>query len=196
MRLGQAVCDYVALVSDPEQRLCIVPLTEAEYRRLLERVSNMTAADNIAGLAVRDRAQSNEILVHAIREEHDLTQRVFSTVDEMLETLEVQDIDELIDTYSEMVDKSSPSLDAIPQNEMDNVKKALQALDWNALSGRSWYALKRFLGTIMPSPLLDNSVGSISTNLSIMTNGSEESTSIASPSSTPTDVKSAESQLS
>src|SRR5262245_38475792 len=101
MRLGQAVCDYVTLISDPEVRLCIVPLTEGEFRRVLEKVSALQQPDNLAGVAVRDRAQMHEILVHAIREENDLTQRVFvdtpaengyrpkTAVENMLETLEV-----------------------------------------------------------------------------------------------------------
>lgn len=196
MRLGQAVCDYVTLISDPETRLCIVPLTEAEYRRVLERVANMAAADNIAGLAVRDRAQANELLVHSIREENDLTRRIFQTTEEMLEALEVADVDVLVDAYNEMTERSSPTLDMIPQHEIENVKKALQAMDWNALSGRSWYALKRFLSTVTPSPLLDNFAGSISTSLSITTSESDESMFTASPNSSPTDAKSAESQLS
>jgi hypothetical protein len=43
MRLGQAVCDFVTLPSDSETRLCIVPLTEAQYLQALEKVSEMTS---------------------------------------------------------------------------------------------------------------------------------------------------------
>jgi len=196
MRLGQATCDYVTLISDPEQRLCIVPLTEAQYRRVLAKVADLPAQDNLAGVSMRDRAQVNEILVHAIREENDLTQRVFQSIEEMTEILEVTDIDQLSDAYSEMMEKSSPSLDMIPQHEIENVKKALQTMDWNALSGRSWYALKRFLSTIMPSPLLDNFAGSISTNSLTTTSESGESTSVVSPNSNDNSVRSATSRSS
>ena len=206
MRLGQAVCDYVSLISDSEVRLCIVPLTEADYRRVLEKVNELIAPDNLAGAALRDRAQSHEILVRAIREENDLTERVFTdtpgengnspmtAVENLLESLEVADVDELIDRYNEMMEKSSPSLDGIPADEIENVKKALQTMDWNALSGRSWYALKRFLGTIMPTPLMDNFVGFTSTNSLTTTSESDESTSTVSPSSSKSDAKSATSQ--
>lgn len=170
MRLGQAVCDYVTLPSDPEVRLCIVPLTEAEYLRALQKVAEPSLADNIAGMAVRDRIQSQEILVRAIREERDLTQQVFSDIDEMMEVLEIHDVDELIDRYNEMVEKASPSLDGIPPEEIENLKKALQEMDWSALSGSAWYAAKRFLSRIMPSPLTDNWPGYISTNSSTTTN--------------------------
>lgn len=169
MRLGQAVCDFVTLPSDSETRLCIVPLTEAQYLQALEKVSEMHIADDLAGMSVRDRRQAQEILVRAIREEQTLTEQVFHTVEEMLDTLNVEDIDELIDRYQEMVEKSSPSLDAIPADEIENLKKALQEMDWSALSGPAWYALKRFLSRIMPSPLLDNWPGSISTNSSTTT---------------------------
>lgn len=170
MRLGQAVCDYVSLPSDSEIRLCIVPLTEAEYLRAIEKVATIDVQDDLAGMSVRDRRQAQEILVRAIRDENDLTQYAFASVDEMMEELDVADIDELIDRYSEMVEKSSPSLDGIPPEEIDALKKSLQTMDWNELSGPAWYAAKRFLSKIMPSPLLDNSLGSTSTNSSITTN--------------------------
>ena len=48
MRLGQAVCDYVDLVSDPEIRVCIVPLTEAQYLKVLEKVAAVKFPDDMA----------------------------------------------------------------------------------------------------------------------------------------------------
>lgn len=164
MRLGQAVCDYVALISDPETRLCMVPLTEAQYRQVLEAVAHLDMQDNLAGMSVRDRVQAQEILVRAIREESDLTQRVYDDINEMMEDLDQVDIDELFDKYQEMTEKASPSLEGIPPEELERLKKALQTMDWNALSGRAWYAAKRFLSEIMPTPLLDNSPGFTSTN--------------------------------
>lgn len=169
MRLGQATCDFVVLPSDPEIRLCIVPLTEAQYLQALEKVRDTKADDNIAGLAIRDRVQAEEILVRAIREESDLSQMVYESVEEMMEDLEVADVDELIDNYNEMVQQSSPSLDGIPEEDFEELKKLLQEMDWSGLSGRAWYAAKRFLSTISPSPLLDNSLGSISTRSLITT---------------------------
>ena len=138
MRLGQAVCDYVTLPSDSEIRLCIIPLTEAEYLQALEKVRDTRATDDLAGMAIRDRVQAQEIILRAVREESDFSQRVYESVDEMLEDLEVSDVDELISRYNEMVEKSSPSLDGIPPEEFEELKKLLQEMDWNALSGRAW----------------------------------------------------------
>jgi hypothetical protein len=90
--------------------------------------------------------------------------RVYSSTEEMLEDLEVADIDALIDGYNEMIAKSSPSLDGITEEEIEDLKKVFQTMDWNALSGRSWYAAKRFLSTISPEQLRDNSHGSTSIN--------------------------------
>jgi len=177
MRLGQAVCDYVALVSDPEVRLCIVPLPEKDYLAVLEKVATVIGPDDLAHAAFRDRVQAIEILTRAIREESNLNVRVFQDASELTEALEQADIDQLIDQYNEMVEKSSPALDGIPQEEFEYLKKALQEMEWNDLSGRSWYAARRFLGTIMPKPLLDNRLGFTSTNLLTTTSDSDESTS-------------------
>jgi hypothetical protein len=179
MRLGQAVCDYVTLPSDDEIRVCIVPLTEADYRNVLQRVSALNTPDDLAGVQMKDRVQAQEICVRAIREENDLTTRVYDDVDDMLEDFTVGDIDFVIDAYSEMIERSSPSLDGIPPEELENLKKVLQEMDWNALSGSAWYAAKRFLSRITPSPLLDKSPGSSSTSLLTTTKNEDESTSDA-----------------
>jgi hypothetical protein len=164
MRLGQTVCDVVDLPSDSEIRLCIVPLTEAQFLQALEKVRDVRANDDLPGMAIRDRVQAQEILVRAIREESDLTQMVYSSTEEMLEDLEVADIDALIDGYNEMIAKSSPSLDGIPDVELEELKKIFQTMEWSDLSGRSWYAAKRFLSTLSPEQLQVNSHGSTSTN--------------------------------
>jgi hypothetical protein len=148
--------------SDPEIRLAIVPLTEADYRNVLEKVAAVPSGDDLAGVQIKDRVQAEEILVRAIREEHDLTQLIYDDVEELTVDFEIHDIDHAIDCYNEMVFQSSPSLDGIPKEELENLKKALQEMDWNDLSGSAWYAAKRFLSKIMPSPLLDKSPGSSS----------------------------------
>jgi len=170
MRLGQAVCTFVPLVSDPEIRLAMVPLTEAEFLQSLEAVAAIPGKDDLANSAMRDRRQAQEILARAIREPEDLMDRVYTTVEDMQEDLDVRDIDELFDKYSEMVHTSSPSADGIPPSEFEALKKALNEMDMSALSGQAWYALKRFLSTVTPSPLLDNSSGSFSINSSTTTN--------------------------
>lgn len=167
MRLGQAVCDFVKLPSDDQLRLCIVPLMEAEYRQVLEKVAVISAPDNLAGMQLRDRTQAQEICVRAIRDESDLSRRLFDTVEEMMEDLEQVDIDQVIDQYNEMVERSSPSLDGIPDEELEHLKKVLQEMDWNALSGRAWYAAKRFLSEISPQLLQANLLGSTSIKSSI-----------------------------
>lgn len=169
MRLGQSVCEYVQLPSDNEIRVAIVPLTEGEYHQAMEAIASMGGIDNLANVNLKDRRLSQEIILRSIREEDDLSSRMFSDIGDMMDTLEVSDVDEIIDRYNEMMDKSSPSLDGIPEEELEVLKKALQTMDWNALSGRAWYALKRFHSEIMPSPLLDNSPGFGSTSSSTTT---------------------------
>lgn len=176
MRLGQDACDFVSIPSDPEIRFCIVPLTEAEYTQALEKVANMVVPDTLAGAQLQDRRRAQEILLRSIREEFDLTQQVFRSVDELLRVVDVNDIDILIDNYNEMTARSSPSIEGISEEEFRNLKELLQVMDWNALSGRAWFAASRFLSLISPSPLLDNSPGSSSISTLTTTKDSEKST--------------------
>jgi len=175
MRLGQAVCDFVALPSDPEIRVAIVPLTEAEYWKVLNEINELGLPDDLAGVTIKDRVRAQQTLVWAIREPEDLSQRVYVDTEEMdastamQDDLEVGDIDEIIDRYNEMVEKSSPAIDGIPPEELEHVKKVLQEMDWNELSGSAWFALKRFLSRISLVQRMDRSPGSISTNSSTTT---------------------------
>jgi hypothetical protein len=179
MRLGQATCDYIQLPSDPEIRLAVVPLTEADYRNALEKVQQLHIPDDLAGVQVKDRVQAEEILVRAIREESDLSQRIYENVEELNEGLEVADIDHAIDVYNEMIHSSSPSLDGIPPEEFEALKKACERMDWNALSGSAWYAAKRFLSRISPLLQQANSPGLFSTSSQTKTNDESEPTSDA-----------------
>lgn len=176
MRLGQAACDFVVLPSDPEIRVAVVPLTEADYRNVLEKVSKLASSDDLAGIQIKERVQAEEILVRAIREEHDLQTRVYDNVDELLEDFEVHDIDHAIDVYNEMIEKASPSLEGIPEEELENLKKLLAAMDWNDLSGSAWYAAKRFLSRVSPQLLRARSLGSSSTSSATETKDESEPT--------------------
>jgi hypothetical protein len=170
MRMGQEVCEFATLVSDEEIRVALVPLLESEYEQVLIGVSRLQAEDNIAGVALRDRRQAQEILVRAIREPENLQARVYESMKEMLDDLTVQDIDHLYDEWNAMTAKLSPAADGIPPEEFENLKKALSGLNWNELSGRQWFAAKRFLFEVMPLLPLDKLLGFGLTNSSTTKN--------------------------
>lgn len=164
MRMGQSVCDFVTLPSDPEIEVAIVPLREAEYQQVLNAVANLKMPDDLAGAAVKDRTVARETIVRAIREKDDLTRQVYSTSDEMMEDFDVTDVDHVFDCYNEMTYKASPSLDGLPPEEFEALKAVWPRVDWSALSGPAWYAARRFLSRIGQVPLLDKSSGSTSTS--------------------------------
>jgi len=174
MRLGQAACEIENLLSEPEVRVALVPLTEAEYDICLENVSKINAAENLAGHQLRDRALTQETLLRAIREPDDLPQQMFSSIEEMNDALEVSDINYLIDMYFEMIEKSSPSIEGLTEEQIVEAKKVLNEMDWNELSGKQWYALKRFLGSLGPKQLTAKLHGYSSTKQSTGTSGLDE----------------------
>lgn len=176
MRLGQAVCEIFPLLSDPEMRVALVPLTEAEYDQCMEQVVKMEVPETISGNQFRDRELTKETLRRSIREPDDLTTQMFQTTEELSEALEVADINFLIDHYFEMVDRTSPSMEGMTDEEISDLKKVLVEMDWNALYGKQWYALKRFLLSLGREQLQGKLLGSFLTQPSIGTNDSDEST--------------------
>ena len=133
-----------------------------------------------------------EILVRSCREPDNYEERMFSSVNDLQTALEVPDINFLSDMYLEMVDKSSPSIEQISPEELEDVKKALQEINWNELSGRQWYALQRFLFSIMPLLLHDNSPGYGSISNWTGRSAGQKFIPTASPNLTETHARSAE----
>lgn len=196
MRLGQVACTMVTLPSDEEIRLALVPLSGAERLNATQAAANITVLDNVAGLMSRDHVQKVEVLAASIRDPKDLTKKLFRDGYDLQEELIETDIDFVYDYYLEMTENANPTVDAIPPEEFDVLKKVLQEIDLSGLSGRSWYALKRFLGAMIQDGLLTgNSLGSISNTKLITMNESEKFTPTVSASSTEQSVKSATSQL-
>ena len=194
MRLGAAAGRVEALPSQPEIRIAIVPLTEAEHEQCLEIVAAMTAPDNIVGAMTRDRRNQNEALFRALRDPENLDKRAFDSREEMVDVLEVQDTNHLMDILLEVSENDNPSPGEFTEEELVEIKKALEEVDLSVLSGRQWYALKRFLSTLGQTLLPVSSLGFTSTPSAITTNDVSESMNTADPNLIETLVKSAENQ--
>lgn len=160
IRLGQAAPDFVPLKSNPDVRIALVPLTEAEYQQALEAAAMIDIPDNAYGIEVRDRTAQVHSLYHAIREPGDPSKKVFSSVESMLDPengLEPIDINYLAEYYNRMIDFSSPTLEGLSDEQLDELKKALVTIDWSALSGKPWWHLRQFFMTLPAGVPLDNS---------------------------------------
>jgi len=177
MRLGQEAPEFVNLKSNPEIRVALVPLTEAEMG--LRAAMSLPAEDNAQGLMFRDRWQQVTDLWNALREPHDINKRVFESVEQMTEELEVIDINYLSDCYFRYIEDSSPELDGITVEGLEELKKACVTMDWSVLSGKPWWHLKNFFLTITPEQLKVSLPGSLSTQRSTLMNDAPESTSDA-----------------
>ena len=177
MRLGKAVCEIVPLVSDPEIRLALVPLTDAELQNSLVQAAQANASEisSTHEVVLRDRVQKCAIILACAREPDDLKKPFFETMGEVID-MEAADVNEIFTYFEQMMEFSSPSLDGISVEEMDEIKKALNEVKWSDLSGRSWYAAKRFLSTLTPTQPAANLFGSSPTQNS--TGESEEEESI------------------
>ena len=174
MRLGQSVGHTEHIPSQPEVTVTLVPLTEAEHLQCMEIVTAMDVPESISGAMSRDRRTQNEVLLRAIRDPDNLDQPLFANFEEMTELLEIVDIGSLYDAFLEMSESVNPSPGQYTDEEVDEIKKVFLGIPWNELSGRQWYALRRFLSTIGKTLLPANSHGSISTKSVIMTNEDEK----------------------
>lgn len=174
MRLGQDAPEFVTLISNPEIRVALVPLTEAEYEFGLKQAMNLPAEDNAQGMVYRDRWQQVTDVWNSLREPNDVTKHVFESVEEMIGNLEHVDINHLSDLYLRMVEESSPAIDGITEEQIEDLKKACMTIDWSVLSGKAWWHLKAFLSYLSPEQLAVKLPGFLSTpNATPMTDSEE-----------------------
>jgi hypothetical protein len=175
MRLGQDAPEFEYLRSNPEIRVALVPLTEAENEYSLKAAMQLPAEDNTQGLLYRDRWQQMCDLWQATREPHDIEKKVFESVEEMTTELEARDINYLSEAYMRMLDESTPLQDGVTDEQLEELKKAFVTIDWSVLSGKAWWHLKQCLSYLGQEPLKVKLPGSSS--MASLTGRSDETTS-------------------
>jgi hypothetical protein len=183
MRLGQAVVDIHSIPSNPDVKVALVPLTEADYLNASIAAGEVDFKnDNMMAGAVVQRKHIAEIMFRAMRDPEHIENYAFESIEQMQEFLSVQDLTYLSDQYLLMVDTSSPAIDGFEGEELEEIKKVLLEIDWSALYGRQWFLLKSFLLSLSPQQLRGSSLGFFSTNLQTPTTNSEKSVISAPPS--------------
>jgi hypothetical protein len=162
MRLGQAACDIIPLLSNPERRVAIVPLLEADYLNALKMVISYGVPDDtLAGRQYNDRKMQEAVLAMAVRElPPNLDQKMFKDTEQLSQALDDVDVTHIYDRYLEMSSRFSPMITSIPEEEYQTLKKVLQEINWKEASSQALYALHRLLKSVAPQLLLDSTLGS------------------------------------
>lgn len=179
MRMGQDAAEIITLPWNEEVRMAIVPLTEKEYELALSAASAFSpggdSTDDTFVMEAKDRYVSAHMLYDALREPDDIDKRVFSSVEEVREFLEPPQINYLREEYARISEFSSPALDGLGAEELDELKKAFEKIELSALSGKPWWHLKSFFSSLTPEQLAVSLSGFSSIKNAIGTNESEES---------------------
>lgn len=176
MRLGQESPVMTSAKSAPEVRFAMVPLTEAEHELSLAEAAAIEAPENDYGVEMRDRVLKANHMFHSLRNPDEIKEKIFSGWKEVSEVLEFADLEYLGDEYAAMMHDQSPAYDGMTDEEVADLKKALETIDWSVLSGRPWWHLKMFFMTITPTQLVDNSYGHDSISKLIGMSENKEST--------------------
>lgn len=174
LRLGQAACEIIHLISDPESRVALVPLIEAEYSNSLAEADKAIASEGQTGQTLRDEIQRTMVIFHASRDPNDLTEKFFSDPLEVGQ-LDAHEINYMYDVYLEMVALNSPSMAGLREEDFLGLRQALSKIEWSELSGQQWYAAMRFINSIQPLLLTGNYSGLSSTMKSTETSTEPDS---------------------
>jgi len=162
MRQGQGAGEIVVL-EESGLRFNIVPLTEREFDMGISYSASIDVEDNLGGAQARDRAQMHSDIYHAARVVEDLTTHYFDDI-EAVKEIGLDELNYIGERYQMMALETSPTLDGLSDEEVAELKKAFEAIEWNELSGPQWIAVKRCLLLTLPTLLMDKLSGSTSTD--------------------------------
>lgn len=174
MRLGQDAPELYDLPNDPDVRIALVPLNEAENEMSMIEAAMLDLPENQVALSVRDRHAMLCDLALAIRQPNDVTKRVFKSPQDVKEALHPMDVNYLGEMYTRMMDWRSPALDGMNDEQLEELKKAFAVLDLSVLSGKAWWHLSNFFSEISVEHVRASFFGSTST--SSLTTTSEDET--------------------
>ena len=162
MRQGQNAGVIIGL-EGTEMRFSLVPLTEREFDAGISYAASIEVEDNIGGAEKRDRAQMHSDIFHASRTIENLQSHYFEDI-EAVKELDVAEINFIAENYAMMALETSPTLDGLSEEALQELKKSFGEIEWNELSGPQWIALKRCLLITLPMQLMDKLSGSTSTD--------------------------------
>lgn len=160
MRMGQDAPDLVALKSVPSVRVALVPLKGKEDHLAWTAAASLEVEDNQYGTEVRDRWLKVNTLFHAMRHPEDIDKKIFPTPEDLDSELEDIDINYLSERYHLMKSDSSPALDGLTEEMMEELFPLWQQIDLRDLSGRSWDLAKGLLFETSQTSLMARWFGS------------------------------------
>lgn len=176
IRMGQDAPEWGHIPSMPEIRIALVPLLERESQASLAAAAGIEVADNALGMQVRARTAQQWDVWQACRKLEEPDKYVWDSVEQMTEFLEPDDLDALHDQLSVLMDYASPSLEGLTDQDLADLKNGFVLIDWNALTGRRWSALRLCLSHLLPELLLAKQPSITSIPSSITRSESDEST--------------------
>lgn len=91
----------------------------------------------------------NALLVHeCMRDENDLSVRLSSSVQEVMECMDLEDINRVVKAYGELMMNKAPKLELLTEDQLEVVKKHLEETPLSGLSTVSLVHLANFHQTI------------------------------------------------
>lgn len=152
LRTGTPVHKNVVLQhGDVTVTVAVIALTADEMQQIDEMVQDYaTTNQSKVNDSVRSQYYNKLLAYYCMRDPQDRTLRTMmaSSVDEVGEILDLEDISRVVNAYGELMINKAPKLEALTQEQYDTIKKHLEETPLSGLSTVSCVHLKNCLLTI------------------------------------------------
>ena len=83
---------------------------------------------------VKNQFYNALLVAHCMRDPDDLTVRIASSLNEVMECMDLEDINRVVNAYGELMMNKAPKLELLTQEQLDTVKKHLEVTPLSDLS--------------------------------------------------------------
>lgn len=158
--------DIAVVLLSADVMLSINEKVEERYHIInTDKKEDNTSDDAKLNSITRNQYYNILLCLNCVREADDINAHVFSTEEEVGSTLDLEDIKRVCENYNELLVNRAYKLETIKEEDIDEIKKALEVTSLNDLSIVSQVHLAYFLQAVRSEKCqTSNGSGSSSTN--------------------------------
>jgi hypothetical protein len=149
-RLKQGKKNY-KLVTFPgtEEKVALVILSSNEITEASIKAEDYIKEKHITDEDDKSIVHQAQLVYRALRDKDDTKKQLADSFEDFFSTLDNTEIQYFMVEYSLLTSESSPFLNAVTEETFEELKKTLEKIQLNDLSGPSLIALRNFLLTLV-----------------------------------------------
>lgn len=128
-----------------DENVAIVLLSSDETTMAKLKADEFNKKNNITDEIYLDKSIQEYIIFYALRDPEDLNKKVAESIDELKQSITVNDLAYLMIEYTNLSNETNPLINSLTEEMFEELKKTLEKTSLKDLNGESLLSLRNFL---------------------------------------------------